>query len=261
MTAEPTQLVPQTTALTGFYRVPIDQVQPHPENVRESLGDLTEMAASLLEVGMLQPLVVMPHDEPPYQYRLLAGHRRLEAAHIAGMLTVPVILRRGMDDVDALAVMLVENGQRKNLDPIEEAEAIQALMRRSGMTQGQVAKRIGRSQAHVSHRLLLLTLTPAEQRAVRAGDETVYNAIDKVRQRRRGPAAPANERGWHLGPLHTLADQARALCRTLKHGNGRRVGGVACGECWELQIRSDERRVARREQIRETPPRSQDVVS
>jgi len=260
MTAEPTHLTAQSTALRGFYRVPIDEVQPHPENVRDSLGDLTEMAASLLELGMLQPLLVMPHDEPPYQYRLLAGHRRLEAAHIAGMTHVPVILRRGMDDVDALAVMLVENGQRKNLDPIEEAEAIQALMRRSGMTQGQVAKRIGRSQAHVSHRLLLLTLTPAEQRAVRKGDETVYNAIDKVRQRT-GADRKVHERGWHLGPLHTLADQARALCRTLKHGNNRRVGGVACGECWELQIRSDERRVARREQIRETPPRSQDVAS
>lgn len=240
-----------STEMRGFYRVPIDQVQPHQSNVRDTLGDLSEMAASIRELGILQPIVVMP-NELADGFIVLAGHRRLEAAHIAGLTHVPVILRKEMSDVEALAVMLVENGQRRNLDPIEEAQAIASLMKRAGMTQQQVGQRIGRSVAHVSMRLSLLTLSAAEQKAIRTGEETIANGIAKARARRDAPQL-GKERGWHLGPFHELADQARSLCKTQKHGNGRRVGGVACGECWELCIRSDERRAVRREQTRRDP--------
>lgn len=220
--------------LRGFADVPVKAILPHPGNVRERLGDLTELADSIREVGILQPLTIERlHDG---RFRILAGHRRLAAAKLAGLTHVPCVLRRDQLPDEALILMLIENGQRRNLDPIEEAHALATLLGMVG-TQQEVARRIGKSGAAVSQRLALLNLTKKEQDAVRRGDLQVGQAMDTARARR-GKPATAPFRGWHFGQDHPLALAVKKRCQ---HTSARRVGGQGCGQCWEQTIRDDER--------------------
>lgn len=221
--------------IAGLVAVPVKAIKPNPANVREKLGDVEELADSVREVGILQPLTVERlHDG---QFRLLAGHRRLAAAKVAQLTHVPCILRRDQLPDETLALMLIENGQRRNLDPIEEAHALQRLLDMVG-SQKEVARRIGKSQATVSQRLSLLLLSKADQNAVRRGDLQVTVAMQKAHAKRDRDPNGSTDRGWHLSQNHPLADDVRTRC---DHTNARKVGGQGCGECWEAVIRLDER--------------------
>ncbi|MQY07239.1 ParB/RepB/Spo0J family partition protein [Actinomadura macrotermitis] len=108
-------------------------IHPHPANVREDLGDLTELIDSIRANGLLQPLVVRPHPTRDGHFELLAGHRRHAAALQAGRHgeRLPVVVRHGVnDDGRAIEVMLIENCQRRELTPMEKAEALGALVNR-----------------------------------------------------------------------------------------------------------------------------------
>lgn len=221
--------------------VPLAQLLPDPINPRTDVGDVTELAASMRAAGLLQPIVA--RRTPTGQLVVVAGHRRLAAAQELGWATVPVIVRRDMRPDDVLAAMLIENGQRRDLDPIEEARGYARLRAQVGH-EGAVATRVGRHHSHVRARLLLLDLPIEEQEALRRGDMTLTEATDRARLasgRIRGDVP----RGLpHLGARHPLAARAKARCLQLKHsrGKGQGVGGIACGECWESVIRADERR-------------------
>lgn len=226
-----------------YERVHVDQLIPDPNNVRDDLGDLTELARSIREKGILQAIVARRHDG---QLIIVMGHRRAAAARLAGLRTVPVIIRNDLTDPDdVLAAMLIENGQRLNLDPIEEARAFARLKRADGASDGMVGERVSKSQAYVSGRLALLSLTPPQQAAVRAGSLSLERAIKLGRDQggMTRPTAQGKKSAAHLDWHHPLAEKASMLCQANKHSKhvSGRPGGVACGLCWENTIRDDER--------------------
>lgn len=230
-----------TRPLNGLALIPLDQVKPSPNNPRERLTDIDELALSMRECGLIQPIVVQRLKGETYQ--IIAGHRRHAAAQRLKWTDIPAIIRRDMLPDEELLAMLVENGQRAGLDPIEEARALKRLVAQ-GMPQYEVAAKIGRSGAHVSLRLGLLRLSIEEQEQVRAGHLKVTHAAEKAKvdagtTRKR---SKATDRAWHFSHTHPLATNAAARCNRLGHKTGRRVsGGIACGECWESVIRADER--------------------
>ena len=225
-------------------------IELHPANVREDLGDLGDLSRSIRQHGILQPLTVQPHPERSGRYRLLAGHRRYEAAQLSGLDAVPVIVRHGVDDGQALELMLVENCQRRELGPMERAEAIGALLNR-GYSQADVCRKIGKSSSWVATYATLLELDDASREKVRSGELQMGTAINAIRRTRAKRAKAAGkkpvDRTWepdHFTTGHGLAKKARALCDAREHTMRRRIGDVACGQCWETAIRSDERIVA-----------------
>lgn len=223
----------------------LDQLLPHPSNVRDDLGDLQELARSIREQGILQPLLVVEHDTEPDKYVILAGHRRAKAAALAGHWQVPCTIRLGeVDRPDHLVVMLIENCQRTDLDAVEKARAIGAL-RQQGLTLADIARRTGMSQATVSYFARLLDLDDEALEQIRAGrvqlqdaHAAVVEARQKARNGKRGPGRPAVVEPAHLRSGHPLAGVARRACKNTARP---RVGGVACGQCWEATIRLDER--------------------
>jgi ParB family chromosome partitioning protein len=222
----------------------IEQLASHPGNLRDDLGDLTEMAASIREHGILQPLVVTEHTDGE-RFVLLAGHRRLGAARLAGLTKVPVVVRHGVEDSDHIVLMLVENMHRRELDPIERAEAYGAL-RNQGLSLADIARRAGTAVSSVSRYLALLDLDERSRQDVRDGalsTTTALSAVREVRQTTRtsnGAAAVGRPPGVSTGYFnqqHRLASAVRRACR---HRNRLRVGGVGCGVCWEQAIRADQ---------------------
>jgi ParB family chromosome partitioning protein len=229
--------------------VHVDRVHPHPDNVREELGDLSEMAASIRAHGILQPLTVEPHPGKPGHYRIIAGHRRYHAALAAGRDMLPVSIRKPRDGVADEELMLVENLHRADLNPMDKARAMGTL-RDKGYTAARIARSVGLSDATVGFYLALLELAPATQARVRAGTLAAADAVAAVRRTRKQKRArdgrPAIGGEWepdHFTSQHPLARKARALCDGRDHTMRRRVGKLACGECWETVIRADERTV------------------
>lgn len=146
-------------------QVPVGAIRPNPSQPRRIFEEngLQELAHSIASFGILQPLTVRRR---PDGYELVAGERRLRAAKLAGLPTVPCILMR-LDEAQSGIVALVENLQRRDLDYIEEAEGIARLMRLYGLSQEQAAIRIGKSQSAVANKLRLLRHTAPVRDALR----------------------------------------------------------------------------------------------
>ena len=145
----------------GMIEVSVDDIAPNPMQPRQKLApeSLEELAASIREHGLIQPLIVSSTvpgmGSAPYQ--LIAGERRLEAAKLAGLSIVPVIVKEATPQ-EMLALALVENIQRADLNPLEEANAYRQLMDEFGLTQGQVAAQVGKSRVAVANTVRLLRL-------------------------------------------------------------------------------------------------------
>jgi ParB/RepB/Spo0J family partition protein len=154
--------------------ITLDLLAPHPHNVRRDIGDVTELAASITGVGLLQPLTVAPVGED--QYVVIAGHRRLAAAKKAGLTTVPCLVRHDLvNRVDQLEAMLTENLQRTDLTVMEEAAAYEQLTL-LGVKSAEIAKSTGRSRATVDSRLRLMTLPEKAKDRLNAGQLTLADA-------------------------------------------------------------------------------------
>jgi ParB family chromosome partitioning protein len=159
-----------------FREVPLEAVAPNPRQPRTSFDDdsLSDLAASIREVGLLQPVIVreLPGPAPAGvegpAYELVMGERRWRAARLAGLTAVPAIVRETPDS-DLLRDALLENLHREQLNPLEEAAAYGQLLEDFGVTHEALAQRIGKSRSHVSNTLRLLGLTPTVQRRVAAG--------------------------------------------------------------------------------------------
>jgi ParB family chromosome partitioning protein len=148
------------TPPTGLALVPVSAITPNPMQPRTALDPeaLAELAASIREHGLIQPLIVT--QQGPDRYQLIAGERRWQAARSAGMVTVPAIVKEATPQ-QVLELALVENIQRADLNPLEEASAFRQLVEEFGLTQEQVADRVGKSRVAVTNILRLLRL-PAE---------------------------------------------------------------------------------------------------
>jgi ParB family chromosome partitioning protein len=145
---------------TGPTEVPIDDIAPNPMQPRQDLDleALEELAASIREHGLIQPLIVSQLSDVEAQpYQLIAGERRLEAAKLADLTKVPVIIREASPQ-EMLELALVENIQRADLNPLEQAMAYRHLMDDFGLTQEQVAERVGKSRVAVANSVRLLRL-------------------------------------------------------------------------------------------------------
>ncbi|MBR4201189.1 MAG: ParB/RepB/Spo0J family partition protein [Oscillospiraceae bacterium] len=160
---------------SGVQTVRITEIEQNRGQPRKRFDDeaLTELAESIQTHGMLQPIVVRPVGERRYQ--IVAGERRWRAAKRIGLSEVPVIIRE-MSDEEASQVALIENLQRENLNPIEEAMGYQALMQQFSMTQEEVAKTVGRSRSAVANSLRLLNLPVAVQDYLEKGKISVGHA-------------------------------------------------------------------------------------
>jgi ParB family chromosome partitioning protein len=152
----------------GVNQVPISTISPNPMQPRTTLDPeaLEELAASIREHGVIQPLIVT--QQGPEQYRIIAGERRWQAARMAGLATVPVIVKEATPQ-QFLELALVENIQRADLNPLEEAAAFRQLVEEFELTQEQVAERVGKSRVAVTNTMRLLRLPVEVQQALADG--------------------------------------------------------------------------------------------
>jgi ParB family chromosome partitioning protein len=159
---------PAASPPAGGLMVPIEFLKPNPDQPRKLFteAEIDELAASIREKGVIQPLLVRPLDGGAYQ--IVAGERRWRAAQRAQVRELPVVVRQ-LADGEVLELGIIENVQRVDLNPIEEALAYKALMERFGRTQDAVAEAVGKSRPHVANVLRLLTLPEAVQGYVLQG--------------------------------------------------------------------------------------------
>lgn len=143
----------------GVTLAPIESLKPNPDQPRKifTQGDLEELTASIRDRGILQPILVRSQPGEDGVWQIIAGERRWRSAQAARLTVVPIIVRE-MDDVEVLEVAIIENVQRSDLNPLEEADAYRALMDRFGRTQDAVAGVVGKSRSHVANTLRLLQL-------------------------------------------------------------------------------------------------------
>jgi ParB family chromosome partitioning protein len=219
--------------------VPLERIKPNPANVREDLGDLTELAASIRARGVLQPLVVAPRG-PSGWFVVIDGHRRRAAAELAGLRAVPCLATKAGDESRDIALML-SAAMHKELTPVERGRAFLRLRRR-GLTLSEIARQTGYAPSTVSKGLLIAELPADTQDLVQEGQVTATAAVELARQVRAhgaGTATVGTVRAKWFAPTHRLALVVRNSCG---HAEFRQiVGAVGCGQCWEDAIRFDER--------------------
>ena len=167
---------PQPGSKAWAHNIPIELLHPNPDQPRKvfSEAELEELASSIREKGIIQPLLVRPTSVGG-EYEIVAGERRWRAAQRAGLRELPVVIRT-LADGEVLEIGIIENVQRVDLNPIEEALAYKQLMERFGRTQDAVAEAVGKSRPHVANALRLLNLPEAVQGYVLQGQLTAGHA-------------------------------------------------------------------------------------
>ena len=162
-------LIPDARHERGVLEIPVDRVERNPDQPRTSFddGQLAELAASIAVHGVIQPIIVRPLADGGYQ--LVAGERRLRAARLAGLETIPAVTRDGGEAAESLELALIENIQREDLNPVETALAYRELIDRFGLTHEAVARQVGKSRVAVSNALRLLELAPETREAITGG--------------------------------------------------------------------------------------------
>lgn len=166
---------PEMRAVTSPRALPVAQLSPSPLQPRKHFDEeaLEELAASIREKGVLQPLLVRPRGDGHYE--IVAGERRWRAAQAAGLHEVPVIIRE-LTDGQVLEAALIENIQRTDLNPVEEARAFKALIETFSHTQEQLSKVVGKSRSHIANSLRLLGLPGPVIELLEAGKLTAGHA-------------------------------------------------------------------------------------
>ncbi len=176
-----TSLLPQTDhasfSSSEVTVQPLHLLEPGPFQPRSPLKpeDLADLASSIKAQGVLQPILVRPHPSRTGSFQIVAGERRWRAAQIAGLATIPCFARE-MTDPEAGAAALIENLQRQDLNPIEEAEGFQRLIQSFGLTQEALGSAIGKSRSHIANTLRLLSLPDSVRAHVQSGTLTAGHA-------------------------------------------------------------------------------------
>lgn len=247
---------PHAAAREPAFELALDRITPNPYQPRTTFDSepLDELRASIAEYGVLVPVIVRRRGEG---YELIAGERRWRACAALGLATIPAILRAG-DDRDALEVALIENLQRENLNPLDEAAGLQHLIDEFGLTQEEVARRVGKSRPAVTNALRLLALpdsvkamladgrissgharalltAPPQQRealAVRVAREALsVRALERAVARDAAPSAPARP------AMRALTNDERAFESRLRERFGTHVALVRYGRGGRLEFR------------------------
>jgi ParB family transcriptional regulator, chromosome partitioning protein len=201
--------------------VAVELVRPNPVQPRKHFDEaaLTSLAESLAERGVLQPVLVRPR--PGGTYELVAGERRWRAAKLAGLETMPALVQH-RDDEASLEVALIENMAREDLNPVEAARAVAALVEELGLTREEVGRRVGRSRVAISNLLRLLDLPDEALGLVERGDlseghgRALLLADDHVERRRLARAAV--DGGWSVRVLEQRAREANGGPRVARKG-------------------------------------------
>ncbi len=161
------QITPQAADVV---HLDLTVIHPNPDQPRRDFSPqaLEELCLSIKNDGVLQPILVRPHKEKNNMYEIVAGERRWRAAGQAGLKKIPALVRK-IDDEQALALALIENLQREDLNPVEEAQALQTLRERFGFSQEQLAQKVGKSRSALANSLRLLQLSAQVMEELRQG--------------------------------------------------------------------------------------------
>ena len=191
--------------------LPLREIEPDPAQPRKTFEQetLSELAASIAEHGLLQPIAVRP--KPSGGYLIVAGERRWRASRMAGLTEVPVIVK-DVTDEQAMELALVENLQREDLDPVEEAAGIRELMTRCDLTQEQAARKLGKSRSALANSLRLLSLPETVLELLKSGFITIGHAKVVL-----GLPTPElqEEAAQMIADNQLNVRQAEALCKKL----------------------------------------------
>lgn len=157
--------------------IAVDRIAPNPDQPRRAFAQeaLEELSSSIAAKGIIQPLIVRPDPNDADSYQIVAGERRWRAAQMAQLHEVPVLIRE-LDDTEVLEIAIIENIQRADLNPVEEAAGYQQLMDRFGHTQEKLAEALGKSRPHIANLMRLLTLPEVVLEMVRSGDLSAGHA-------------------------------------------------------------------------------------
>lgn len=242
---------PQATP--GVASLAVDLLEPGPFQPRTTMAEqpLDELVASIQARGILQPILARPHPAQAGRFQIIAGERRWRAAQRAGLHEVPALVRP-LSDLDAMAAALVENLQRQDLNPVEEAEGYRRLIDEFGLTQDALGQAVAKSRPHVANTLRLLNLPPTVLGELRQGNLTAGHArallahpdpakaalavIAKglnVRQ----TEALATARPYESAPARTQDADTAALEATLAARLGLKVAITFNGRGGEVRIR------------------------
>ena len=196
---------------TRIETLPLREIEPDPGQPRKTFDDetLAELSASIAEHGLLQPIAVRP--KPSGGYLIVAGERRWRASRMAGLTEVPVIVK-DVTDEQAMELALVENLQREDLDPVEEAAGIRELMTRCDLTQEQAARKLGKSRSALANSLRLLSLPKTVLELLKSGFITIGHAKVVL-----GLPTPElqEEAAQMIADNQLNVRQAEALCKKL----------------------------------------------
>ena len=174
--------IPDISILTGGERVvikqiPLAQIGANPDQPRKTFKDaeLNDLAASIKEKGVLQPILLRAVPNKPYNYEIVAGERRFRASKLAGLTEIPAVIKK-LDDDNAMEIALIENVQRENLDPIEEAAAYKNLMEKCNYDMADVSRLIGKSDSYIRNAIRLIDLPDAVRQMVSNGEISASHA-------------------------------------------------------------------------------------
>lgn len=163
--------------VAGVREIPIELIHRNPDQPRQTFDEMemAELAESVRDKGVLQPILVRPSRLRPGEFEIVAGERRWRAAQRAGLRSIPALVRE-LGDTEAFEIAIIENVQRSDLNPVEEARAYSALMGHLQITQEEAAKRLGKSRSHVANTLRLIQLPVAVQDHLIGGRLTAGHA-------------------------------------------------------------------------------------
>lgn len=224
-------------APVGVRMAPIESLKPNPDQPRKIFdhADLEELAASIRDKGVLQPILVRSHPKEDGVWQIIAGERRWRAAQLARLTEAPIIIKE-MDDVAVFEVAIIENVQRADLNPLEEADAYRMLMERFGRTQDAVAGVVGKSRSHVANTLRLLQLPEEVLWFVRHGKMSAGHARALITAP--DPAALAQQivdQGLNVRQAEVLARRAGEGPKARKPAAGKPGTGESSADVVALE--------------------------
>ena len=209
----------------GARRVPIELLHPNPRNPRRDFAEpeLEELASSIQERGIIQPILARPMHGASEEFEIIAGERRWRAAQRVGMHDIPVVVLEATDS-QALEIAIIENVQRADLNALEEAAGYQALVDEFGYSQHDLAKTVGKSRSHVANTLRLLKLPDPVKAHIQAGRLSAGHARMLIGQDNAIElAGEIVERGLNVRQVEALAQDRAARAGKARSGRGREL--------------------------------------